>query len=157
MRNNDYLASHAHWILRLGLVSVFFFHGTLKFLDLQGFAEMLPISYTKVVLVALAQIGGSALLVAGGFRSDFWSDLATRVGAFLNIPTMIGAIVLVHWGRWNFVPTEAHPLGGMEFQIFLSLVMIYLIVTGNRSIGAIGTGADQPASTVTYQRLSANL
>ena len=81
MKHLNRLASHAHWLLRLGLASVFFFHGVLKFLDLEGFTAMLPISYTEVVLVALAEVGGSLLLVLGGFRDDFWSDLATRVGA----------------------------------------------------------------------------
>ena len=139
MKHLNRLASHAHWLLRLGLASVFFFHGVLKFLDLEGFTAMLPISYTEVVLVALAEVGGSLLLVLGGFRDDFWSDLATRVGAFLNIPTIIGAAVLVHWGRWNFVPTETHPMGGMEFQVFLGLAMLYLVVIGNRAIQPVGT------------------
>ena len=139
MKHLDRLASQAHWLLRLGLASVFFFHGALKFLDLEGFSAMLPISYTEVVLVALAEVGGSLLLVLGGFRDDFWSDLATRVGAVLNLPTIIGAVVLVHWGRWNFVPTESHPMGGMEFQVFLGLVMLYLVVVGNRAIRPVGT------------------
>ena len=149
MKYLDLVASQAHWLLRIGLASVFFFHGTLKFLDLEGFAEMLPISYTEVVLIALAQVGGSLLLIVGGFRDDFWSDLATRIGALLNIPTMIGAIVLVHWGRWNFVPTEAHPLGGMEFQVFLGLIMLYLMVVGNRAIRPVATPRVAASLTVT--------
>ncbi|MCZ6735071.1 MAG: hypothetical protein O7C65_04710 [Planctomycetota bacterium] len=51
----------------------------------------------------------------------------------------IGAVVLVHWGRWNFVPTESHPMGGIEFQVFLGLVMLYLVVVGNRAIRPVGT------------------
>jgi len=47
---------------------------------------------------------------------------------------MIGAITLVHWGRWNFVPTESHPMGGMEFQVTLILLMLYLAITGNKGI-----------------------
>ena len=103
---------------------------------------MLPISYTQVVLVALANIG-SVLVILGGFRNDVLADLATRIGAALNIPVMIGAISLVHWGRWNFVPTDTHPLGGMEFQVVLILVMLYLIITGNKKIQA----ADSQVST----------
>lgn len=129
--NHSPLQLNAHWLLRISIVSVFFYHGTLKFMDLQGFADMLPISYTEVVLVALAQVGGSLLLLAGGFSKERWADLATRLGAFLNIPVMIGAIALVHWGRWNFVPSETHPLGGMEFQTVLILIMGYLVIVGN--------------------------
>ena len=128
----DYLSQNAHWLLRIALASVFIFHGALKFLNLEGFAQMLPISYLQVVLVALAETGGGLLVLVGGFRRDRISDLVTRVGAALNIPVMIGAITLVHWGRWNFLPSESHPMGGIEFQAVLLLLMLYLVFTGNR-------------------------
>ncbi|MEM1173555.1 MAG: DoxX family protein [Pseudomonadota bacterium] len=127
------LSNNAHWLLRLAIASVFVYHGVLKFANLEGFAQMLPISYLEVVLVAFANIG-STLVLLGGFRNDRLSDLATRVGAALNIPTMLGAIYHVHWGRWNFVPTESHPMGGMEFQVVLALVMLYLVITGNQGL-----------------------
>ena len=131
MSINSTLNNNAHWLLRISIVSVFLYHGTLKLMDLEGFANMLPISYTAVVLVALAQVGGSLLLLLGGLSQSRLADIATRVGAFLNIPVMIGAISLVHWGRWNFVPTETHPLGGMEFQVVLLLIMSYVVIKGN--------------------------
>ena len=126
------LTKNAHWLLRIALASVFIYHGALKFLNLEGFAQMLPISYLEVVLVAAAETGGGLLVLLGGFRSDAISDLATRIGAALNIPVMIGAITLVHWGRWNFLPSETHPIGGIEFQSVLILIMLYLAFTGNR-------------------------
>ena len=98
----NFLTSNAHWLLRIALASVLVFHGVLKLMNLEGFAQMLPISYTQVVLVALAETGGGLLLLLGGFRNDMIFDLATRVGAALNIPVIIGAIAIVHWGRWNF-------------------------------------------------------
>jgi putative oxidoreductase len=129
------LTSNAHWLLRIALASVFVFHGVLKFMNLEGFAQMLPISYTQVVLVALAETVGGLLVLLGGFRNDRVSDLATRVGAAVNIPVIIGAISIVHWGRWNFVPSETHPMGGFEFQAVLLLVMLFLLFTGNRGVG----------------------
>ncbi len=129
------LTSNAHWLLRIALASVFIFHGVLKFMNLEGFAQMLPISYTQVVLVALAETVGGSLVLLGGFRNDRVSDLATRAGAALNIPVIIGAISIVHWGRWNFVPSETHPMGGFEFQAVLLLVMLFLLITGNRGVG----------------------
>ena len=126
------LASNAHWLLRIALASVFIYHGVLKFLNLEGFAQMLPISYMQVVLVAFAETGGGLLVLLGGFRDDPISDLATRIGAALNIPVVIGAIALVHWGRWNFLPSESHPIGGFEFQAVLLLIMLYLVFTGNK-------------------------
>ncbi len=128
MKLQDRLTANAHWLLRISVVSVFLYHGILKFSNLQGFATMLPISFTEVVFVALANVG-SALIILGGFRNDVLSDLATRIGAAFNIPVMIGAISLVHWGRWNFVPTDTHPLGGMEFQVTLALLMLFLVIT----------------------------
>lgn len=129
-----FLSSNAHWLLRIALASVLVFHGVLKFTNLDGFAQMLPISYLQVVLVALAETGGGLLILLGGFSSDQYSDLATRIGAALNIPVIVGAIAIVHWGRWNFVPTQSHPMGGFEFQAVLLLVMLFLLITGNRDI-----------------------
>lgn len=128
----NFLTKNAHWLLRIALASVFVYHGLLKFANLEGFAQMLPISYTEVVLVALAEAVGGLLVLLGGFRDDVISDLATRIGAALNIPVMIGAISIVHWGQWNFVPSETHPMGGFQFQAVLLLVMLFLVVTGNR-------------------------
>ncbi len=130
----NFLTKNAHWLLRIALASVFVFHGALKLLNLEGFAQMLPISYLEVVLVAAAETGGGLLVLLGGFRDDVISDLATRIGAALNIPVIIGAISIVHWGRWNFVPSETHPMGGFEFQAVLILVMLYLVFTGNRGL-----------------------
>ena len=127
-----FLTANAHWLLRIALASVFVYHGLLKFLNLEGFTQMLPISYLEVVLVAAAETGGGLLVVLGGFRDDVISDLATRIGAALNIPVILGAIVLIHWGQWNFVPSESHPMGGFEFQAVLLLIMLYFVVTGNK-------------------------
>ena len=124
---------HAHWLLRGVLASVFIYHGALKFSNLDGFAQMLPISFTETVLVALAELVGGVLVLVGGFGINRLSDLATRVGAAMQVPVLLGAIALVHWGRWNFVPTDDFPMGGMEFQVTLMLVALYLIVTGNRA------------------------
>ncbi|MEN8133688.1 MAG: DoxX family protein [Pseudomonadota bacterium] len=135
----NFITVNAHWLLRIALASVFVYHGVLKFMDLEGFANMLPITYTEVVLVALAEVGGSLLILLGGFRNDPVSDVVTRIGAFLNIPVMIGAVTLVHWGRWNFLPSETHPIGGIEFQVVLGLIMLYIVITGNKGIGPVGS------------------
>ncbi len=127
-----FLTTNAHWLLRIALASVFVYHGVLKFMNLEAFAQMLPISYLQVVLVAAAETGGGLLVLLAGFGSDRLSDLATRVGAALNLPVIIGAISIVHWGRWNFVPSESHPMGGFEFQAVLLLLMLYLVFTGNK-------------------------
>lgn len=141
----NYLTQNAHWFLRIAIASVFIFHGVLKFLNLEAFAQMLPISYFMVVLVAAVETGGGLMLLLGGLSNTRASDLVTRLGAALNIPTMIGAIVLVHWGQWNFVPSETHPLGGIEFQTVLLLVMLYLVITGNQGFTLANTTRIQAA------------
>ncbi len=134
------VADQAHWLLRASLVGVFLFHGVLKFMDLQGFSAMLSLSITQVFFVALAQVGGSLLVMIGGLsREHIFFDIVTRVGAALNIPVMIGAITLVHWGQWNFVPSQTHPLGGMEFQVVLTLIMLYLVFAGNRPFAPVAS------------------
>jgi len=141
-----FLTTNAHWLLRIALASVFIYHGQLKFLNLEGFAEMLPISYLQVVLVAAAETGGGLLVLLGGFRDDPAADLATRIGAALNLPVMIGAIAIVHWGQWNFVPTETHPMGGFEFQAVLTLIMLYFVIAGNR--GFVPASKEHPRGLV---------
>lgn len=141
----NFLNQNAHWLLRIALASVFVYHGVLKLLNLEGFAQMLPISYVQVVLVALAETAGGLLVLLGGFRDDAISDFTTRIGAALNIPVMIGAITLVHWGRWNFLPSETHPIGGFEFQTVLLLIMVYLVITGNRGLTATDSNRLQAA------------
>ncbi len=138
-----FINSNAHWLLRIALASVFLYHGVLKLMNLEGFAQMLPISYTEVVLVALAETVGGLLVLLGGLNSGRLFDLATRIGAALNIPVIIGAISIVHWGRWNFVPSDTHPMGGFEFQAVLLLVLLFLVITGNR-----GFASTQPAVAV---------
>jgi putative oxidoreductase len=127
------ITPYAHWLLRGSIASVFIYHGALKLMNLEGFAQMLPISYNQTVLVALAEFVGGSLVLFGGFNKNQLSDLATRIGAAFQIPVLLGAIALVHWGRWNFVPAENFPMGGMEFQVTLILVALYLVLTGNKA------------------------
>jgi len=141
----NFLTQNAHWFLRIALASVFIYHGLLKFLNLEAFAQMLPISYLTVVLVAAAETGGGLLVLLGGFRNGALSDLATRIGAALNVPVMIGAIALVHWGQWNFLPSDTHPIGGIEFQTVLILIMLYLVITGNRGFAVADSTRIQAA------------
>jgi putative oxidoreductase len=125
----DILSNNAHWALRISLASVFVYHGISKFMGLGGFAEMMGLPYVIALLVALAELGGGALVILGAFTRDW----ITRIGAAMIIPVMAGAIYMVHWGQWNFVPSESHPMGGMEFQVTLLLVALYLTISGNKA------------------------
>ncbi len=126
---SEFAATHAHWALRVALASVFIYHGVGKLAGVEQFAQMMNLSYTVALLVALAEFGGGVLVLAGGVTRSW----VTRLGASFFIPVLIGAITMVHWGQWSFVANEAYPMGGSEFQVTLLLISIYLLIKGNRS------------------------
>ncbi len=134
MSSVDSMSRHAHWALRLAIVSVFLYHGLSKLFDLGGFAAMAGVRPTTALLVAQAEIAGAVLVFLGGFMRSWM----TLVGALVIMPVMVGAILMVHWGQWHFMATETHPMGGMQFQVTLLLVLIYLALKGN----AIQPGVD---------------
>lgn len=121
------LKNNAHWLLRIALASVFIFHGIGKLMMLEQTANMLGMPFSVTLAVALAEaLGGLALIVG-----PFTNKLITRLGAIAIIPVMLGAIIMVHWGRWSFTPAEGFPMGGMEFQVVLILIAGYLFIRGN--------------------------
>ena len=120
---------HAHWLLRIGLASVFLFHGVGKLVDVAGFAGMMGLSLPVAWLVTHAEVGAGLGIIVGAFGRDW----LTRLSAAVIVPVMAGAIGLVHWGRWSFVASETHPMGGMEFQTVLLLLAAYLAIKGNRA------------------------
>lgn len=129
MKNLSNLSQNAHWLLRIALASVFIYHGVPKLINLSATAEMLGLPVFILLLVALAETIGGALVLVGGFQKDW----ITRIGAAMLIPVLLGAIFMVHWGQWTFVPSETHPMGGMEFQVVLLLISIYLLIKGSDS------------------------
>ena len=125
----DRATQHSHWALRISLAGVFIFHGIGKFMMLESFAEMMGLPLLITVLVALAETVGGIMVLAGARMNDW----VTRVGAAMFIPVMLGAITMVHWGQWSFVASDTHPMGGMEFQVTLLLVSLYLVIKGNKA------------------------
>lgn len=123
---------YAHWLLRVALSSVFLYHGLTKFGNISGFAETSQIPLFLGWLVPLCESGGALLILVGGFSRDIF----TRIGGALVIPVMLGAIIKVHWGQWSFLPSESHPVGGIEFQTVLLLIALYFVIVGNERTSA---------------------
>ncbi len=123
------LAPYAHWTLRLAIGSVFLYHGITKFPALNEMAAMMGMPVALITLLAIMETSGGALVLAGGFLPSW----ATRLGAVLLIPVMLGAIAMVHWPQWTFVASDTHPMGGMEFQVTLILVLSYMFVKGKNT------------------------
>ncbi len=129
----DSLKPHAHWLLRIGLAGVFLFHGIGKVMDVGAFSQMTGLPTAIAGLVTLAELAGGIGIIVGAFTNE----LITRLAGLAVAPVMLGAIFMVHWGRWNFTPAEGFPMGGMEFQAVLLLTAFYFLVMGN------GTGSSQ--------------
>lgn len=121
------LASQAHWLLRVALASVFLYHGLDKFPQLDMMAQAMGMPTFMIALVALAETLGGIGILVGGFTNDW----VTRLSALALVPVMLGAIFMVHWGRWAFTATESHPMGGMEFQVVLLLIALFFLIRGN--------------------------
>jgi len=123
----DSLKPHAHWLLRIGLASVFIFHGIGKAMALGGFAQMMGLPTPVAALVTLAELAGGVGIIVGAFTND----LITRLAGLAIAPVMLGAIFMVHWGRWNFTSAEGFPMGGMELQVLVLFTALYFLVMGN--------------------------
>ncbi len=134
------LSPFAHWFLRVALGSVFLYHGISKFPQLNQLASMMQMPVAMIFVLAMMETVGALLVVLGGFLKDWM----TRIGALLLIPVMLGAIFMVHWPLWNnFARTESHPMGGMEFQVTLLMIQLYLLVKGNTIVGSVsGSGSE---------------
>lgn len=121
------LESHSHWLLRIALASVFLFHGLGKVPNIPGFAEMMGLPVIIAGLVTFAEVAGGLGILLGAVTKS----VITRLAAVAMIPVLLGAIVMVHGPRWSFVPTEAFPMGGMEFQVVLLLLASWFLIVGN--------------------------
>ena len=126
----DSLKPHAHWLLRIGFAGVFLFHGIGKVMMFGGFSQMIGLPTPVAALVTLAEVAAGVGIIVGAFTND----LITRLAGLAVVPVLLGAIFMVHWGRWNFTPAEGFPMGGMEFQVVLLLMALFFLVMGNAGL-----------------------
>ena len=124
------LKPHAHWLLRIGFAGVFLFHGIGKVMAFGGFSQMMGLPTPVAALVTLAEVAAGVGIIVGAFTND----LITRLAGLAVVPVLLGAIFMVHWGRWNFTPAEGFPMGGMEFQVVLLLMALFFLVMGNAGL-----------------------
>jgi putative oxidoreductase len=115
------LAPHVHWGLRLSLAATFIYHGWGKF-PVDAFSQAMGMPVPMVWAVALTELAGGVLLIAGAFGKE----ILTRLGALIVIVIMIGAIAMVHAKNGFNVMN-----GGMEFQLLMLVSGLYLAAKGN--------------------------
>ena len=113
---------YAAFILRIGLGVMFIAHGLLKVMvftlpGTAGFFESVGFPGWLAYIVAFAEIGGGALLIAG---------IAVRAVSLALIPVLLGALY-VHFGAgWVF----SNPNGGWEYPAFLVLASVVQVLLG---------------------------
>ena len=123
--NDQDRTNYATFVLRIGLGTVFMAHGLLKvfivtlpgaaqFFDSAGFPGWLAYP------VAVLEIGGGALLIAG---------IATRIVSVILIPILLGALWYHAGNGWVFANTN----GGWEYPAFL--------IVATTAQGLLGNGA----------------
>jgi putative oxidoreductase len=120
------------WLIRVPFAITFAGHGAGKLLMPAASAEMLQLPLALVLLVGLAEVlAGIGAVVAGVERAP-QRLLLDRLTGLAAAPVLIGAIGLIHWPRWSFVASESHPMGGMEFQVLLLGVALFLLAGGGQ-------------------------
>ena len=123
--NDQDRTNYAAFILRIGLGTVFIAHGCLKVfvVTLPGAAQFFESAGFPGWLaypVAILEIGGGALLIAG---------IATRIVSVTLIPVLLGALWYHAGNGWLFVNTH----GGWEYPAFL--------IVATTAQGLLGSGA----------------
>ena len=115
------------WLIRIPFAVTFLGHGAGKLLMPAASAEMLGLPLAVSVLVGIAEVLAGFGAVVGGVERAPYHTLVDRLAGLAAAPVLLGAVALVHWPRWSFVATESHPMGGMEFQVLLLGVALYLL------------------------------
>ncbi len=118
------------WLLRIVLAAIFLYHGLTKFPVAAQMASMMAMPIIMIYMLAAMETLGGILILVGGLKINK-AELATKVAAAIFAVVMLGAIMLVHWPQWSFMPTAAKPMGGMEFQVLILAVSAYFLVKGN--------------------------
>jgi putative oxidoreductase len=123
----------ADWLIRASVAATFLYHGVTKFPTLAASAEYMGMPLALWTLVALVEVAAGAALLAGPLLRNRLGDLVSRAGGLGVVAIMIGAIGLVHWGQWSALPSESHPMGGMEFQVLLLATGLFFALRGNKA------------------------
>jgi 2-dehydropantoate 2-reductase len=92
---------------------------------------------TGALLRPLVKPGTPVLSLQNGVdNAPRLAALVDRLTGLAAAPVMLGAIAMIHWPRWSFVPTEEFPLGGMEFQVLLLGLSLYWLLGGRLQVQA---------------------
>jgi putative oxidoreductase len=120
-------ANLVHWLPRVALAGIFIPHGISKFTQGQAMADGMGMPVIMIYMIGLMELTGGVCMIVGALGRD----MLTRLAGLLIAVVMLGATFMVHFPQWNFVASEAKPMGGMEFQVLTLTVAVYFLVKGN--------------------------
>ena len=127
----EQLKNNSHWLIRLALAATFIYHGLAKFPMAAMMAEGMGMPVFMVYMLAIMEVAGGLLILYGGVGPDW----ATRIAGGVFAMVMLGAIFMVHWSNgWNFMAgygEGTNNMGGMEFQVLIFAVSLFLVARGN--------------------------
>lgn len=115
------------WLVRVPFATTFIGHGAGKLRMPAASVELLELPMLLAVLVGVAEVLAGIGAIVGGIERTPYHALVDWLAGLAAAPVLVGAIAFVHWPRWSFVPTETHPMGGMEYQLLLLGVALYLL------------------------------
>ncbi|PHV09538.1 DoxX family protein [Chitinimonas sp. BJB300] len=123
---NNKTAPYAALTLRLTLGAMFLAHGLTKVFvfTLPGTAEFftsLGIPGWIAYPIAMAEIGGGALLILGVY---------SRWVAISLVPILLGASLAHFRNGWSF----SNPNGGWEYPVFLCIVALVVMLLGDGAL-----------------------
>jgi len=129
MNRLNSLSGIAHWLPRLALAAIFFYHAFPKLAMAGAVSQMMGMPAAMVIMLGLVEAGGAVLILYGGAGKEW----ATRLAGLLFAIVMVGAIGMVHAAYgWNSVNMGTGNMGrGMEFQILIIAVSLFYAFKGN--------------------------
>jgi putative oxidoreductase len=113
------------FLLRFSLAGIFVYHGMGK-LQHPEMASMMKLPTYIFIFVGIIEIAAGFGFVIGVFLNNKIAVIITKLSALAIMPIMVGAIAFYHWGRWRFLASETHPMGGMEFQVLILSVVVFI-------------------------------
>lgn len=113
------------WFARLALAVAILPHGVTKFSRTDDFMSKFDLPYLVSVLAGLAEVGGVACILFGGYliyRGLRWAGLAFTSLGLAGIATIqVGAIITVHWPTWFYYEY------GYEINAILLLLCVIVL------------------------------
>lgn len=113
----------SRFILKLALIIVFIPHAVGKLVATPAFDAKFAVPGWQTIVLGIIELVAALLIVASIFTGDIVDEIFTYIASVGIIVSQILAIIYAAFPRWLFFN------GGMEFNIVLILITLYLSIT----------------------------